>query len=172
MVWTFRLFNSVRRQKHVWLRRPERAQGDRGESIAEAQHLLAEVYDEPVDKVRAELCFEDGKMAKVGIAYRQARFDLHADDVTGRGLGDQVNFVVAVAVAVVEQPHVGLGPGGLLAQFVDNEGFGHRADVRRGWLGQRRRVDVEQIAQQPSVNEVDLRATDGLTERVTRPRSQ
>jgi hypothetical protein len=75
-------------------------------------------------------------------------FDLDTGDPAVGGFDDDVDFTI-VGVSVVAESHLLLGPGRLLDQFHEDEGFQELPHDRRGRVEQAVRVTPSRAAARP-----------------------
>jgi hypothetical protein len=77
-----------------------------------------------------------------------------------------------MAVPEVAQRYISLGPGGLLAQLVDDVGLGDGPEFTRFDPAEALFVHVQQVTEQAGIHEVHLGSPDRSGQRIARPRPQ
>lgn len=151
-------------------RRPEDADGDGGEAVAEWLGLWAGVQDHAAGEACADFVAESADRAGVSTTEGCRRLDFDRGNEAVCGFQYEV-YVGAVSIAVVEQSRCLLRPSELSPEFCDHESFDDgsgRVGVGM-WTGSGRR-DIDEASGQSGVEKEDFRSIDDPLGKVGRPR--
>src|SRR5262249_30234225 len=125
----------------------------RQQAVSPSGGFASTVQDDAVGETGAELVAEVGEVAEVARVDVDGGLDLDTGNPAVGSLDNDIDFTI-VGISVVAEPHLLLGPGRLLDQFHEDEGFQELPYDRRGRIEQAVRGHAEQRGGQACVGHV------------------